>query len=186
MDIVNQKLNADSLSKILFIYGLFSLVVAFAMSFSTGKEIRQSVSMAGGEVGPIQVTDANSVYLIDVFQSVGSNSWSSITIDVLDENKQYLFAFGDELWKESGYDSDGSWTESNNSFNIKVTFPKEGIYYLSLAGENSNNNPNALARVTVNQKIGSSLAFSIIGILSLLAAIAIWFYQNKDRLVPEP
>ena len=58
-----------------------------------------------------------------------NNDWSAVTGNVLDQDKNYLFGFGQEFWKESGYDSDGRWTESKTKYDMKVTLPK-GIYYL--------------------------------------------------------
>lgn len=182
MNITQQKITADNLSKALFIYALICLVVAFILSFNSGKEIKQTVSMVGGQVGPLQVVDNNTVYLINVRQNVSSNSWSFITVDLLDANKQYLFSFGDEMWHESGYDSDGGWTESTNEFDMKVTFPNKGLFYLSVGGEKSTNNRNASVTVTVNKKVGSSLAFSVVGILCLILAVGIWFFENKEKL----
>ena len=182
MNIVNEKLNTSNATKALFIYGLLCLIIAFVLSFNTGQEIKQTVSMQGGDfIGPLKVAKANTVYLIDVIQSVSSNSWTFLNIDVLDEQKQYLFSFGDELWHESGYDSEGGWSESNNSFNLKMTLPKKGIYYFNLKGEKGGGNTNSHATVTINQKVGSSLALSILGIISLLAAVAVWYFRNKDK-----
>jgi hypothetical protein len=182
MGITTTKLTSQTLTKALFVYALVCLTAAFILSFSTGKKMSQAIDMSGGEFGPIDVVEDNSVYSINISQSVTANSWTFITIDVLDQDKQYLFSFGDELWHESGYDSDGNWTESKNNFSLKMTFPTKGRYFLSLEGERSDNNGNAFATISLNRKIGSSLGFSVVGILSLLLAVAIWFFRNKNSI----
>ena len=50
--------------------------------------------------------------------------------------KQSLFSFGEELWHETGYD-EGHWREQNNAFNMDITFPNPGTYYIRFSSESS-------------------------------------------------
>ena len=65
------------------------------------------------------------------FEVVGRtpmNTWKSVDIDVYDQVGNYLFTYQDELWAETGRDSDGRWTEYRDRAEFTQHFPKKGIY----------------------------------------------------------
>lgn len=178
-----------SLAKILIIFA--ALCFFTSLVFSCGSRVaRETVTFSsetvlnssegeGQTVGPIRVNSSNTVYEVSVSaKSLSSNSWASITGQVLDSQKQYLFAFGKELWRESGYSGGESWSESDTSFDMKVTIKKPGEYYLRFTSEAGRTNsysssavspPSAL--VIVSKKAGSSLPHMWAGILALVLAV---------------
>ena len=108
----------------------------------------------------------------------------------LDQDKNYLFGFGKELWKESGFDSDGSWTEQDTDLNIKITFNKSGTYYLRFNADsnntgtsttssfNSQSNSSSDLQVTVSPKRGSSLIHFILACISLILGIGLFLFGH--------
>ncbi len=151
----------------IMIFGVVSLITSFILNFSTGKEISKKLLPEGGIVGPVSVKKNNSVYKIWIRQSIRNNKdWSFLTCEVLDQNKKYLFSFGKELWKESGYDSDGSWSESVTESSMKINLEK-GTYYLKISSDKAPRVQNSIY-VSVKRKIGSALGFLIIGILAII------------------
>ncbi len=144
-----------------------------------GKSLKESLPAAGGTIGPIEVKKDYSVYLIRVKQAIKSyGAWSFVSGDVLDENREYLFGFGKEFWKESGYDSDGTWYESVSDYDMKVTLPKKGAYYLRFNADMSRPGAGGDIQVTVQPKYGSSLAHFILGIIGIIACIIVWAKAN--------
>jgi hypothetical protein len=121
----------------------------------------------GGIVGPIELTRDKSVLLVDVKQDLsGDNKWSSIYCSLLDEKKEYLYGFGKDLYRESGRDYDGYWSEQVTKMQSKLTIPKKGIYFLQFEAERSSNVSTDI-EVTVSQKVGSALPFFVLGLVSL-------------------
>ena len=194
----DQKKSANNLTKIMGVLIAFSMVCFLTscfMNMNADSVIKESISISGGEIGPIEVNKNYSVYNVHVEKYLGNNSWSFIGGDVLDQDKNYLFGFGKELWKESGFDSDGPWTEQDSDLNIKITFNKAGIYYLRFNDDSNNtttpstfnSQPNHLSdlRVTVSPKRGSSLIHFILGCISLIIGVGLFLFihlTDKNNL----
>ena len=97
--------------------------------------MHDTLPSGGGTLGPIHVEGDRGIYKIHVSQRIiNDNDWSYVTGEVLDENKNYLFGFGQEFWKASGYDSEGHWTERKTDYATKVTLQK-GTYFLNFEFE---------------------------------------------------
>ena len=164
---------------VLIVFGVVCLITAGFFSISRGTSIQKDLPLEGGMVGPIEVKKDNTVYLIKVFQFVrNDNAWSAVTGNVLDQDKNYLFGFGQEFWKESGYDSDGRWTESKTKYDVKVTLPK-GTYYLEFETDPSPGVDSGIS-VSVSGKMGSSLPFLISGILALILGVILNEIANQS------
>jgi len=56
------------------------------------------------------------------------NSWKAIDMEIFDPEGNYLFSYSDELWAESGRDSEGEWREYKSRAYHDVHFPKKGQY----------------------------------------------------------
>ncbi len=163
---------------ILLGFAALCFLTSLFMNLNRGSTIEENVLSSGGEVGPIQVEKDTSIYKIQVKQNLNSyGTWSFIGGEVLDENKNYLFGFGKELWKEAGYDVDGAWSEERTHYDLKVTFPQKGAYYLRFQTE-SNDSSQGSIRVTVSPKRGSSLAHLLLGIISIIVAIGLWVHTH--------
>lgn len=161
----------------LVIFGFICLISALVVNFSRGKSIYKSLPSQGGIVGPIQVKKDRTIYLVKVSQSVSNREWSAVTGNVLDQDKNYLFGFGEEFWKESGRDSEGSWTETKNKYEMKMTLQK-GTYYFEFESERSHNVSGNIT-IAVYRKIGSPLPFLIAGIIALIIGVVLNEIANQ-------
>ncbi|MDX2085692.1 MAG: hypothetical protein SFZ03_09925 [Candidatus Melainabacteria bacterium] len=94
-------------------------------------------------LGPVKIDRAQSVYTIDVTgPPLANNEWLHVNGELLDHRQETLLGFGDEFWHEEGYD-EGHWSESKTSYQMRVTFPQPGQYYLKLDTESSGEKPEA-------------------------------------------
>ena len=163
---------------VLFGFGFLCLLTSGFFNMDKEKAIIKVFPAEGGLVGPLEVSKDKSVYNIAVEQKVGDKQWSSISGEVLDANKEYLFGFGKDLWAESGRDYDGYWSESISKFKTKLTVPKKGTYFLNFTAETSPG-VGASMYVTVRKKHGSALPFFLAGMISILLAIAMNYFADN-------
>ena len=136
----DKKTQSNNITKIIGIligFSILCFITSCFMNTNTDSAIKKSIPTTGGEIGPIEVSKDYSVYNVYVKKYISRNSWSFVGGDVLDQDKNYLFGFGKELWRESGFDSDGPWTQQDSDLNIKITFNKAGTYYLRFNAESS-------------------------------------------------
>ncbi len=173
------KINRYGLSFIVF--GIICLITAWILSFSVGNSVKQRLPAKGGKFGPIQVDKKNEIVEIKVSQNVDSRHWSSIEAEVLDDKNKYLFAFSEELWFETGYDSEGQWKEGKQKYDISITFPQPGKYFIKFSSANSRSSNVGDIRVVVNKKLGSSIAHNWMGYISLFLGIAILYFSRKSK-----
>ena len=178
------KNNKYGISFILF--GVICLITALVLSSSTEDTIKKTFPAEGGKFGPIEIQKQNEVIKIRVSQDVANRQWSTIEAEVVDAKNQYLFAFSEGLWFETGRDSEGQWQEGKRNYDIPITFSKRGSYYINFKSENSGSAGVGQIRVEVTKKLGSHLAHLWLGIISLIAGIVIsylfgglkeWFEQ---------
>jgi len=162
----------------------------------------QSLNSAGGEFGPIRVTRDNRVYQIKVRQNLSipynSNGISRfIGGEILDEQKNFLMAFGNDVWIER--DSEG--IDSKKGFDIWVTFPQKGVYYLRFTSENGDDTaqpagaevpedipPDAAIDVSTNPKAGNPSIHFFIGFITIIILGVVWYLKegrdNKNKKAP--
>ena len=182
---------------VFIVFGILSLITAWVFSMETQRLFSDTVrtyvspsvpsqqAVAGEQeegkdvatIGPITVQRYKEVYEISIASSVPENTWSFVEGEVLDAEKDYLFSFGKELWSETGYDDEGAWRESDNSYSMKLTFPQPGQYYLNLKSSGSYN-PDAV-QVTISKKRGSSIPHFVFGIFTLLIGLVLNEVRNK-------
>lgn len=166
---------------ILLVFGLICWLMKGY--FADGYDIIETqVPSIGGIHGPFKVEQANSNMQIAVAQwPISVGTWVAVDVEVLDENKQYLFGFGDEFWHETGYD-EGHWDESNNSMYMNIHFEKAGDYYLSLTAE-SNSNLATIAdyKVSLARLRGSGVAFQWLMWITLALGTLVLFYRYREH-----
>jgi hypothetical protein len=190
-------IDLGKVATVFIVFGIVSLITAWIFSMETERLFSDTVRtyaypsastqhpVAGEQeesrdaaiIGPIAVQKYKEVYEITIASSLPKNSWTFVEGEVLDAKKDYLFSFGKELWHEAGYDSDGAWQESDNSYSIKLTFPKPGQYYLNLKTDGSYN-PDAV-RVTISKKRGSVIPHVVFAIFTLVIGIVLNEIRNK-------
>lgn len=154
------------------LFGLLCLITAFVINMNAGENYETKLDMLGGTLGPIEVKQDNSVYMIDVTQRMQSGNWSYVSGELLDEKKQYLFSFGKEFWAESGRDSEGPWYEEDTNYDIKITIPKAGIYFVQFKAETSKGGFTPI-QIKMYRKYGSYIPFFIAGLASFVVGVVI-------------
>lgn len=162
-----------------FGYGILCLITAMMLGSTTKNLKTGMIPASGGEFGPITTEKDNQVVKFSFYQNVPLQKWSGVDVEVLDADKEYLFAFGEELWHESGRDSDGYWEESKEDMSLSVTFPKPGTYYLDISSEGNYNATGDRIRVSASAKRGSSVAFIWLGFISLILGAAVAYFQSQ-------
>lgn len=176
------------IAKALIVFALICLLTSLV--FNTGCTVVKETISTPGSVGPITTTKRNTVFQINVKAHVSTNSWAFVSGEVLDSQKNYLFSFGQELWKERGVDYNGeSWSESDVKYDIKVTLPKPGTYYIKFVSESGSSGykpgtvdgPSIKTGVVITKKRGSSLPHMWVGILALILAIV--FNEIKSQTI---
>ncbi|MEE4354864.1 MAG: hypothetical protein V2I97_00240 [Desulfococcaceae bacterium] len=161
----------------LLFFGILCLISAGFLAFPDGDTVMKSLPPDAPLFGPLEVGEDRSVYKIGIRQSVPYGHWSHISGEVLDKNKKPLFGFGDELWAETGYDSEGRWSEKKDAYDYKILLDK-GTYYLDFSLECSNP-PCKSFLMTVEKKRGSAVPFIIPGIIFILLGILIHMFASR-------
>lgn len=164
-----------------YILGAFAVVCfIFAAIFSSDVSDVQSKTLpgAGGEFGPLVVTEKNSAYEIRIGNYVKAGDWSTIEVEMQDENKQRLFSFGDDMWHETGYDSEGQWTESKTDYSMDITIKEPGKYYFVVSASRSDGAGRGITFKAVKER-GSNVLFLTLGfIAAILAGVAFYLDQK--------
>ncbi|MEE8484239.1 MAG: hypothetical protein V3S46_06540 [Nitrospinota bacterium] len=164
-------------------FAVLCFITSLVFNSNVGEPITKILSPADNIVGPIEVRENNEVYQIKISQPIRAyGTWSVVEGSVLDNDKNYLFGFSDELGSYAGRDSEGRWTEVKNDYEMKLTMPQTGTYYLSFSFDT--NNPGAVdpVRVTVARKKGSSLVLFWAGILAFVfGAGYIWINMEAEK-----
>ncbi len=171
------RLHLGSVATVFIIFGLLGLMTAWFYSNETVKVIysvyNPQESKEYKEFGPIAVSEKGAVYRISVNAKLANQSWSFIEGEVLNNDKEYLFSFGKELSYYSGSD----WSEVDDDYSIKVTFPQIGKYYLRFKTESSHNPQNIT--VKVSSRVGSSLPHFWFGIITLIIGVILNEIHNR-------
>jgi hypothetical protein len=161
---------------------LFGLLCLFMQAyFRTGYEASYiDIPLKGGVHGPIVIEQPNSNYKLRLKQySVALNVWNAVDIEVLDENKNYLFGFGDEFWHESGYD-EGRWEETKRTLVMDVHFENAGNYYLSISAQsNAALDARSGYELMIVQQRGSIVAFQWLKFIAFLLGGLILLYRYR-------
>ena len=128
----------------------------------------------GQTFGPIKITKGKPKIYIIKSHFFGDNSSTYIYGEVQDENKDTLYEFGKDLWHESGYDSDGYWSESDRNMQVKLTFSEPGTYYIQM-GEEGGISGSSLQILSARS---SGIPHLMVGAYFLIGAIFIFIFLN--------
>ena len=131
---------------------------------------------SGQTFGPIKIEKNKPKIYIIKSSFWGDNSSTYIIGEVLDENKDTLYEFGKDLWHESGYDSDGYWSESDRDMQVKLTFSEPGIYYIQM-GEEGRISGSSLQIISARS---SGIPHLMVGAYFLIGAIFIFIFLNPQ------
>ncbi len=176
----NKKLNKYGITLvgfavICFFAGIISNKAMFTIDSGTFTNDEISI------VGPIETTSTNSLFKIKASQKIYSyGNWCYLSGEVLDKNKEYLFGFGKELYRETGRDSDGTWYENITSYSTVVNLKKPGTYYFKLYNE-SESNPRKVGNITysISMQEASNVPYVILSIFSIIAGVILLIMANR-------
>ena len=170
-------MNAYKYQAAFILFGVICLITALYFSQSTGMLASQQLAGEGGRFGPIKTDNLNQVVQIQVSQTVPMQAWSTIAGEVVDARDNTLFSFNEELWSESGIDSDGPWTEKKNTYNLSITFTRPGEYFIEFDVESSLNQQQPIS-VQARRKRGSSIPYMVIGGLAIIIGLLISMFMH--------
>lgn len=165
---------------IFLLFGILCLFTSMILSSNIGKELKQIFPDTGGKLGPIETTGDNEIQYVEVYQTIPNGQWSSVDGQLLDEKGTTLFSFSENLWFESGYDSDGYWEEGKRDFGIAITIPKKGQYFFNITAQNSGQGVGNII-IKANRELGSMVGFMWIGILFSLLGVLILYISAKRK-----
>lgn len=139
--------------KVLLGFGLACLLAVIGMTLRSSRfHFEREAAPVSDTLGPIEVPHDNMRMAVRVRQPIeaGAGSryqrWSFVTIEFLDENKEYLSSFGGEFWHYAGYDGE-NWEEEDEGYQTTLRMPSAGTYYIRLQTE-ANVDPSELGPVS--------------------------------------
>ena len=191
-------LNWRAVSNVFIVFGMLGLLTsclftggpAQTLASKQFSPIDLQSSANPPRVGPLRIDNKGDAVEVTISTNLlQSQSWAYIQGEVQDASGEYLFSFGDELWYETGRDSDGAWTDHKRKYEIDITFPDAGIYYLQFSSESGStrpstaqNNPLNRFSVLVRSKIGSTIPHLIYGIIVLLIGLGVQYISRRQEI----
>lgn len=170
--------NAKFYNTLCLIMAIFC-VACFWTSFKMESDVLASKdynSLQEGSIyGPIKVKKGESKICTIRASFYGSNYSAYFSGEVLDEDKDTLYEFGKDFWHESGYDSDGYWSESDNRMKADLTFSEEGTYYIQF---NTENNSLYNIGIKIEVKKGSGIPHLMMGTIVLILLLIMFYINN--------
>jgi len=129
-----------------------SLLLCLA-SFIAAEFLKEATSFSPYQ-SSTKFANKDKAYQFEVFEDgemirfefrgqVPLNRWKSFEIEVYTVEGDYLFSYQDELWSESGRDTDGPWTERKTYAHFDMRFPKKGSYQVFLTDSSKSNRSTA-------------------------------------------
>ena len=135
------------------------LFVLLLLSFADGTKVTSYATTAaqlpesGKIYGPFELKDVGRVHQITLRSSMSDNSSAWGGVELLNDQQFPVNAVQGDFWRESGYDSDGRWSESDLSKTYTFRLENAGEYYLRLYGENDVSSANASVSVEVTKNV---------------------------------
>ena len=121
------------------------LTVAGCGSCQTnGKQIYQHseayamIPDTGVTVGPFTLDKPGEIYQIKLRGSIPDNTESWAGVELLDAAEDSINTAEGDLWRESGTDDEGAWSESDLESNMYFRLDKAGTYYARMFVEAGN------------------------------------------------
>jgi len=159
--------------------GLF--IMWIVSLFSTGKPFYTETFDMSGISDSVTVTskpikiEETGVYKFNMNAEFLQNNTSMFVLAyILDKDKSAINTFSGNFYYSSGYDSDGAWTEADESSSKLVRVTEPGIYYLEVLAEKETADPGKVT-ISLNKGVWVGRYFFIAFILSL---IPLFMYMN--------
>ena len=173
---LKDKLFYNNLTLIVVIFSIICLITSMLLQSTYYYNKSVNYLNEGQIFGPIKVQNKPIICKV-IANFEGENTSSYLSGEVLDENKDTLYEFGKDLWHESGYDSDGYWSESDRKMTAYLTFKDKGTYYIQF-----NTDENNMYNISVTFQLvkNSYVAHSKAGTLALLLAMIVFYLLNAS------
>ena len=173
---LKDKLFYNNLTLIVVIFSIICFVTSMLLQSTFYYNKTMNYLNEGQIVGPIKVKNKPVICKVMAHFS-GANTSSYLSGEVLDENKDTLYEFGKDLWHESGYDSDGYWSESDRKMTAYLTFKDKGTYYIQFNTDEKN-----MYNISITMQLvkNSYVAHSKAGTLALMLAMIIFYLLNAS------
>ena len=183
--IVNPNLKKENLlfyNNLMLIVAIFCGIFFFSY-FSIEHQVvaKKSYSNLGEDstYGPIVVKEGQPKICKIIPRMHGDNVSVYFSGSVLDEDKDTLYEFGKELWHESGYDSEGYWSESDRDMTASLTFSEPGTYYIQF-----NTEENLMKNIYLEIKVqkGSGIPYFMMGTYLFVIMLIFFILLNRTWL----
>lgn len=142
-----------------------------------------SVKFANKDVAyHFTVKKPGDIFRLEVNGKMPWNSWKAIELEVFDPQGRYLFTLSDELWAETGRDSEGTWRETKERFYFEQRFSEIGQYavYITDAASTANNAKNQAYRFRVVQINGKESAMTFVKwVYGIIAGFCILIFMHR-------
>lgn len=130
--------------------------------------------------GPFELDEVGSIYRLSISADIPDNTSAWSGIELLDAEQNPVNALEGDFWRESGYDSDGKWSESDVSADVLFKLENPGSYYVRLIAD-ADTAPNG----TVHFKISKNIVLARYYLIGMLIALAYGLViQRKKSLNP--
>lgn len=175
------------LARLLLLFGVLCLITSLVIGWLPGNQHqREQLPLNGGLIGPIHIDDHNTVLHTSVAADLPINSWSSVTLGLLDQDKRYLAGFGDDLWFAEGVDSEGYyWREAFSEYDTKITVPSAGEYYLQVTTEDNVNASQRSGRyinVQVTTHDMSAIPHQVGALIAIVLLVLLLVLRHRAQL----
>ncbi|MGM0443337.1 MAG: hypothetical protein ACQEQV_04035 [Fibrobacterota bacterium] len=159
-------------------------------TFGTQRLSQNIATEDGRQVNKITFRDTlrikrkNRVFRVKMKYSTSAMSngeWAFGGGSVLDSSGTHLFGFGESFWHETGYDSDGRWSESNNTYTSKFTIQEPGTYIIESKVYKPVSHSAGTADIRIQEIRGSSVYLTVAGIIAIIAAVILTMME-KTRI----
>jgi hypothetical protein len=168
-----------SIAAVFILFSLISFLTAFVFSFNSDTIKGKYAPSQESLIGPFEAPEDNTVFQVEVLHYIRDPKWSAVTVELLDENKNFILSFDNEFWYASGGSGEDAWSEGIKDFNTKFTIQKKGRYYLRISSENNLGNSQQAITIILSRKVGSALLPLLMGIFTLLIGLFIYFVGSK-------
>lgn len=166
----------NTLCLIMAVFCITCFWTSLQMEYKTVANRNYNYLQEGSLYGPIKVKKGQSKICTIKANFSGDNTSTYLSGEVLDEDKDTLYEFGKDFWHESGYDSDGYWSESERNMKADLTFSEEGTYYIQF---NTENNSMYNISVKIEVKKGSGIPHLMMGTIVLIILSVLFFLKNR-------
>jgi hypothetical protein len=165
--------------------GVLCMLLMLVSCGSSGKSIASySVNLANIANsstirGPFQMNKKGKLYSINLNSSIPNNSNAWFGVELLDSEQQPVNAVEGDFWHESGYDSDGHWSESDTSQERIFRLENPGTFYVRIHGEPGNTS-NATLNLKILEGVGVQRYYLLAMFLCFGFAVAIRKYKTLN------